>query len=510
MPPNIRRLILTAVSSAVALYIAIQLRHVQFATDHLVSRDGYYHTRYANLLWQRGLSREFAWTQHSFWKDRFADKELLFHVWLAPFCRGDAALVRHGKFAAWLLAGLVLAGFGLALRFTEIRAPLVWTFLLFSSGNHFLFRLSECRAHVLSILFFVAGMALLLKGKWKWLIPLGFLYSWSYAAPHFLIGLAIVHAAATGLWERRLEWRGVAFAAGGVAAGMLIHPYFPNNLHLWYVQNVVVLKQAWGLGGDLGLHLGEEFGSILPRSLVMSSTAVFISLVGGSLLAVLAARAGRLSARSFTLLLVLYACFSMYCLSARFIEYFAPAAVWALASVASDLVTAEGLAAAWRDRRGSCAWAGAAALVAIALLHMRTMDRTLEEVRKTKGPVMAGAARWTRANVPAGKNIVHLNWGDFVQLFHFDPDHRYINGLDPAFMYVTDTSRVRYLEDVRTGREPVVAKDLAEVFNAEILVVTREVPRQVRMCEDALLDRLYEDEGAIVYSLKPIGPAPGD
>ena len=263
--------------------------------------------------------------------------------------------------------------------------------------------------------------------------------------------------------------------------------------------------EAGGTGGDLG-RTGEEFGSILPRSLVMSSTAVFISLAGGSLLAVLAARAGRLSARSFALLLVLYACFTMYCLSARFIEYFAPAAVWALASVVSDLVTAEGLAAAWRDRKGACAWAATAALVAIALLHMRTMDRTLEEVRKTKGPVMAGAARWTRTNVPAGKNIVHLNWGDFVQLFHYDPDHRYINGLDPAFMYVTDRSRVRYLEDVRTGREPVVAKDLAEVFGSDILVVTREVPRQVRMCEDALLDRLYEDEGAI-STRSPIGPA---
>ncbi|KAF0244268.1 MAG: hypothetical protein FD180_2696, partial [Planctomycetota bacterium] len=129
------------------------------------------------------------------------------------------------------------------------------------------------------------------------------------------------------------------------------------------------------------------------------------------------------------------------------------------------------------------------------------MDRSIEEAGHVRGPVMAGAAKWVRANLPAGSNVGHLNWGDFVQLFAYDPDHRFINGLDPAFMLVTDPTRIRYWEEVRTGRKPLDPVEFGDTFRTNVLIVTKEVPRQVRMCEDALLERAYEDEGAIVYVL---------
>jgi hypothetical protein len=440
--------------------------------------------------------------QHSFWKNRFADKEFLFHVWLAPFCSSEASMVAGGKFATWLLGGAVLIAFALALRATGIPLAPLWTFLLFSAGNHFVFRLSECRAHVLSVGLFVAGVACLLKSRWRSVFAIGFVYSWSYAAPHLLPGVALVLALGEWTHEKRFPWRGILAAALGVLAGMLVHPYFPNNFRLWWIQNVVVLSQAWNLGGDVGLHLGEEFGSILPRSLVMSSTAVFAALVLGSLLSVAAARQQRISRRTIALLGLLWASFTMYCLSARFIEYFAPAAVWLLASATSDLVDRERLATWWREKRGRLSWAVAAAAVLLGVFHVRSMDRSLEEVRKTRGPVMAGAARWTRAHVRPGENVAHFNWGDFVQVFHFDPDHRYINGLDPSFMLVVDPSRIHYLEDVRTGREALVAHDLGDVFDADVLIVTKEVPRQVYMCENAGLEKLFEDDTSAVYRLR--------
>jgi hypothetical protein len=487
-------------SCALTLYAAFELREFQFATPHMLSRDGYYHARYANLLPERGLSREFAWMRHSFWSDRFADKEFLFHLWLAPWCTKEGALVPRAKFAAWILAGAAIATFGFAVRWTGARGWMLWVLVLLGAGNHFLFRLLECRAHVLSILFFISGTALLLKGKWRWLAAAGFLYSWSYAAPHLLVGAALAHAAAIAVRERRLEWRGVAFSAAGVFAGLLLHPYTPNSLHLWWVQNVVVLSQAWGRGGDLGVHLGQEFESILPRSLVTSSTAVFASLMLSVLFALLAAERSKLSTRTFSLLFVAAMSFTLYCLSARFIEYLAPAAVWALASAATDLFEGVSVMSLARERPRALATGLLAAAALLVAVHLRTWNRTLEEVRRTKGAVMAGAARWTRANVPRGENVAHFNWGDFVQLFAYDPDHRYIVGLDPSF--TNDPERIRFLEDVRTGRAPLKAAEFAEAFDTNWLVVTKEVPRQVRICEDALLEVAYEDEGAVVYRLR--------
>ena len=46
-----------------ALWAFIALAVLQFGTDHLVDRDSYYHARYAQLMPERGLSREFPWAQ---------------------------------------------------------------------------------------------------------------------------------------------------------------------------------------------------------------------------------------------------------------------------------------------------------------------------------------------------------------------------------------------------------------------------------------------------------------
>lgn len=499
-PPASRRALLAMVSCTIALVVAVELKEIQFATDHMLSRDGYYHARYANLLPSRGLSRSFEWTRWSFWRNHFSDKEFLFHVWLAPWCRNEKTMVSAAKFAAWMLAGLVVAGFGFAMRATAVRAPPLWALALAGSGSHFMYRLAECRAHVLSIGFFILGTALLLNRKWKWLALCGFLYAWSYAAPHLLVCIAAAHLVATWVHDGKPEWRGLAAAAAGVMAGLLLHPYSPNSLHMWWVQNVVVLKQTW-VGGT-NLTWGDEFDPVPTRSLVTESTGVFISLVLGSVLSVVAARSQRLSSRTFSLLFIAFACFGLYCLSGRFIEYFAPAAIWLLASVASDLFDADRLAATWKSRPAALSLGIAAAAALLVATHVRTMSRTVDEAKKVKGPMMAGAAQWTRANLPKDANVGHFNWADFVQLFAYDPDHRYINGLDPAFMLVRDPARIQYWERVRTGKTPLDPAEFAATFETDVLVVTKEVPFQVRICENALLDVLYEDSNSVVYRLR--------
>ncbi len=493
------RLLAAACGCAVFVYTAAQLARVQLATEHLTSRDGYYHARYAHLLPTRGLSREFAWTQHSLWRDRFADKDLLFHAYLAPFCTDERTMVARAKTAAWLLGVAVLGAFALAVRSTGIPLGPLWALVLFGAGSHFVFRLSQCRAHVLSIGLFIVGLSCLLRGRWRSVCVVGFVYAWSYAAPHLLVVVACVHAVAVWTHTGRLPWRAPAAAALGVVGGLVVHPYFPNDLRLWWVQNVVVLTHAWTGRGEL--TLGDEVQSTTLRSLVVTSTPLLVGLVLGSLLCVVAARAQRLSARTWSLLLVMYACFTLYGLSARFVEYFAPAAIWLLASVATDLVDAARLGEAWRARPRRVLTIGLVIAGVVAALQGRSLSASLEAVRATRRPALAEAARWTRANVPPGANVLHLNWGDFVQLFAFDPDHRYVVGLDPSFMHEVDPERFRYLEDVRHGRRPVVKEELRGRFDARVLVVSKEWPGQVRACEDALLDVLYEDDHAVVYAL---------
>ena len=90
-----------AVAAAVA-WGALVFALLQWSTPHLVDRDSLYHARYAQLLPERGLSREFPWTQESVWRDAFSDKEFLFHALLVPFCRGEDPAA-GAKVAAWVL-----------------------------------------------------------------------------------------------------------------------------------------------------------------------------------------------------------------------------------------------------------------------------------------------------------------------------------------------------------------------------------------------------------------------
>lgn len=473
-----------ALALGAALFAAIQ-----WSTPHLVDRDSYYHARYAQLLPERGLSREFPWTQESVWRDRFSDKEFLFHVLLVPFCRGDDT-AGGAKVAAWLVGVALLGTIAWVLARNGVRAAWFWVFLVPALGNHFLFRMQEVRPAILSVILLLLGIHALLNGRWRALAVVGFVYSWTYTAPHLLVVFAGIDALAKRAADRKFEWRGLAHAAGGVAAGLVIHPYFPNNLELWWVMNVEIVARAWGLGGDAVVRLGREFEPMSPRSLVLSSTLVLICFCGTFLAA--GYRGGDLSRRTRILIAYQLGGFVMYCLSGRFIEYFAPLALLAAASTADDLWPRDG----WTRRR--IVLANVASLLALALLSKSVLDARTA-VKNYPGPDLAGAARWTRANVPAGETIVHLDWGDFPQLFYYDPAHRYLVGLDPMFLYVRSPARLRLIEDVKWGRRPLEPSGLAETFKSRWLVV-RDRLRPV--AEEAGLRPAYDDPGGAVYKLK--------
>ena len=487
-----------AALAAATAWGALVFAELQWSTPHLVDRDSLYHARYAQLLPERGLSREFPWTQESVWRDGFSDKEFLFHVLLVPFCRGDDP-AGGAKVAAWLLGVALVATLAGVLARNGIRAAGFWVFLVGALGNHFLFRMQEVRPAILSLILLLIGIHCLLNGRWRTLVAVGFVYSWTYTAPHLLVVFAAIDALARWAEGGRFEWRGMAHAAGGVAAGLVIHPYFPNDLRLWWVMNVEIVARAWDLGGDPVVRLGREFDSVSPRSLVVSSTLVLICFLGT--FAAAAFRGGAFSPRTRRLVAFMMGGFVMYLLSGRFIEYFAPLSLLAAASAADDVVPRRsgeggGPRDGWTWRRVSLA--AVAGLLALGLTGKAVWD-TAGVLKEYPAPDLQGAARWMRSNVPPGETVVHLDWGDFPQLFYYDPSHRYLVGLDPMFLYVRSPSRLRLLEDVKWGRRPLDPAELAEAFRSRWLVLR---PLRRPVAEAAGLAPAYEDAGGSVYRLR--------
>ncbi|MBI5367161.1 MAG: hypothetical protein HZA54_09000 [Planctomycetes bacterium] len=481
------------------IYLTALLIALQFSTPDLVDTDSYFHARFANLLPWMGLNRGFAWTQDSLWRDAFVDKDFLFHVLLAPFCasENEGSVVIGAKIAAVLFALAIFGAFYRTARQIGLTRPVLWTFVLLSAGSHFLFRLLEVRGHMLSVLLVVLAVPVILAESTVGLFLYGFIYAWSYAAPQLLVGLVAAHGAAQWLRGGAFPGRALLAAAVGVFLGLLCHPYtlIPpytfDVLTFWYVQNVVVLGQAWGLAEPLPLRAGNELQAVSTRSVLSTSTGALAAWLGGVAGLTLGRRSP--SGRTASLFAMSAATFVLYLLSAKFVEYFAPLAVLFGASAIEDQIGDWRLrmAARTRNLRALALFAGAALLLAAA--HVRTVRDVRSRASDLPPPAMASAANWMREHLPADATVINLNWNDFSTLFFFDTKHHYISGLDPSFQAAVDVGGALYLEDVRLGRKPLSPKELGARFRAEYAVLNLQDYAVQRELADLIGKGYYPD-----------------
>ena len=78
----------------------------------------------------------------------------------------------------------------------------------------------------------------------------------------------------SSLARAAFEWRGIAAVAVATSAGVLVHPNFPANLELFWIQNFRILfEMSWAAksGFDLGSEFRPfEFGDFLRFALIPS------------------------------------------------------------------------------------------------------------------------------------------------------------------------------------------------------------------------------------------------
>ena len=163
----------------------------------------------------------------------FVDHHLLFHFFQMPFTWfGDLRL--GAKISATIFASVaVFSCYWLLVRY-RIRYSLIWLLALLACSAPFLYRLNMAKAPPFAIIYLVIGIHLLFTKKYWPLVPLAFIFALTYDMFVLLILAAFIWTAVIGWTERRFEWRPIAWVLLGTAAGLVINPYFPTNLHLFY------------------------------------------------------------------------------------------------------------------------------------------------------------------------------------------------------------------------------------------------------------------------------------
>lgn len=448
------------------LYLLAVFAQVHFGTDGLYERDGYYHARLSHLFLERGLSREFPWTQASVWKDRFCDKEFLFHLLMAPFTRDPEEPVRGAQvFISLVGLGLFGAVYGV-LRRHGARWPLLFAALLACSGADFLVRLTMIRSHVLSMLLAVLAVHLLLSSRWKALALLGFVYAWSYTFPLVLVMIAAPFVLGRWLGGGGLDWRLPLASLLGVAVGTVVHPFSPLTLDT-FVSILKILGSAWEGGA---LPLGNEIHPRTTRWFLLEYPLLALSL---SALLLGGWRTGRrLTPEASGVLTTALFWIGGMMLFPRFAEYAVPLTVIALGLVVRDALAGVDL------RRQLLApfpravgWLIAGCALGLAGLHAYSVHGLYRWTATASPPRFRAAAAWMAENLAPGETVVNLAWGDFPDLFYDAHRQRFLWGIDPVFTARLDSEPSRILLEAARDGGRIDPKELARVFGARYLAV---------------------------------------
>ncbi|MDD3694759.1 MAG: hypothetical protein PHG44_02185 [Lentisphaeria bacterium] len=468
----------------VPLLLLYFFRAAIICVDGETDPDAYYHAKLAEQGPRVFLAKRFPALTLSLWQEHFSDKELGFHFLLWGLHRarslfGWRVSAPFHYYALALQAGL-LSMIALTLLYWRVPCPLYYNLLFIGLYYIFSLRLLFVRAYMLAMLLLVLMVLLLsmpaLRGS-RWRLPLvcllGFLYAWCYSNPHFVLVPSTAFALAEFLQDRKL-WRLPLLplaALVGAVLGLTLHPQFPNTWLILKVQGWDVLKMIFGAGAEAGIRGGNEF-YIKPLDHI--SRAPF--LLGLPLL--LAALVWRSRNHWFSkdwsqrveinALFILFLCSNAAFLNFfRFVEFSMPCSILFTALLFRDSLQAS------RQPGGRRIFAAQHLPGIYALCAFVFLLPALLAIKGNNHRPFTELAAWVQRNsVPEGSIIANPRWGSFPMLYYSMPNMRYLGGLDPMFSYAQDPQKTLVLEEFRTARKIIPAKQLKELTGAIFLFVS--------------------------------------
>ena len=478
---------------------------VESRSPAILDNDGYYHIRWARMLRESfpHLPEFKALPLTTLEPSRYVDHHYLFHVCLFPFTFGDLRL--GAKWAAVFYSSLALLALFALLVTYEVRWRWLWLMPLIASSEPFLYRMAMTRAPALSLAMLGLGAYLILKRKHVYLGVLAFAFVWFYSLFPLIFLFALAYSASVYLAERRFDLWGLLATGLGIGAGLVINPYFPKNLYLLYEH--VLMKTT--LTSGYTLEVGNEWYPYESWILVVSSAVAFVIYF-----AALAAFDFRRRARDLKplfFLLVSTLLLLMAIKSRRFIEYWPPVAVVFAAFTISPKLSEIDRSWFKQTRERAVAALAAAIILVVALVRMGgIVGEAHDDVKSEPDPyAFRGAAEWIAANVPPGEIIFNTNWSDFPMLFYFAPNHAYLSGLDPTYLYDRDHDLWGVYERIVRGDEDHAASLIRDRFNSQyVFTVNAHTDFLDAAIDSGGFEKAYEDAHAVVLRVRPAQEQP--
>ena len=513
-----------------AIAIGLVIWRLQFSTRSICCGDfdGYYHIKWSRMLWEGIRSHhfppQFVWLPLTTLSPKdYVDHHLLFHIVQIPFTWfGDLRL--GAKISATIFGSLaVFSCYWLLVRY-QIRFVFVWLVALLACSAPFLYRINMAKAPAFAIIYLVIGIHLLFKKKYGPLLPLAFVFTLTYDMFFLLWGAALIWGLVIGWAEHRVEWRPLVFVFAGIAAGLIINPYFPHNLHLLYEHLKVKLTI-----GDYATKVGGEWYPYETWEFLGNSVVACVAMVAGYI----AFEPAERKRSHYPLFFLIFATVLMLMTARwkRIAEYWPPFAIifaaftmqpWldstrsAFARLPDDVMHElkpfldlhESTEAAAARHRRELIGVIAAAIVVVALILPLFLNlyATTKDIAESEPPNHYKAGmEWVHANVPPGDIVFNTDWDDFPRMFYFDPTHRYVSGLDPTYLYDRNAELSRLYDRITLGKENDPAPLIRDRFGARYIFTDNEdvhTEFYAHAMDSGWFEVVYEDKDCAVLHIR--------
>ncbi|MFA5107526.1 MAG: hypothetical protein WC497_04340 [Patescibacteria group bacterium] len=488
----------------------------------LADPDSFYHAKMAMLMRDHGIIKTFPWLGNfTVLGQAYTDQHFLYHIFLIPFVSFLQPIVGL-KLATVILASAFIVTFYWLLRRFRIRFAFSFSLLPLLMGP-FIFRVSLAKAPSLSLILLFLGLWMIIEGRWKLLFIFSFFYVWAYGGFSLIVivsglylGIEIILNIVQKIRRHHLSWRQTVYpktawltflsTCTGVAAGLLINPYFPQNLEFYRYQlfeiGIKNYRDSIGVGGEwypyqpFALFTGSIF---LTIALIVTAVVVFFVWK-------------RLSRRDLYLFLLTIFFLILTLKSRRYVEYYIPiACLFSFSILGASLrnFSVNRLAHAFNHLKPRLKIVAFLTLlyffVTVPALAIRNFNNDRSDLASgfsyTK---FKRSSQWLAQHSRTGDIVFHSSWDEFPLLFYYDDTNYYIGGLDPTFMYLADKELYQKWVDITIGNTTVGAYEIIKKdFRARYVFITQSHGAMKRtIADDPGFVRRYEDDEAIIYEVK--------
>ncbi|HEY5729808.1 MAG TPA: hypothetical protein VIS72_07130, partial [Anaerolineales bacterium] len=289
------------------------------------------------------------------------------------------------------------------------------------------------------------------------------------------------------------------FIAGGVLLGLLINPYFPDNVIFSWKHVLPKLANA------TSVSVGNEWFPYDTKQILENSFPSLVAFAGGVFALGLSTR--KMDVRTAFALLVTLLFGLMLFQARRFVEYFPPFVLIFAAFAWSPLFPGNQPASESQTKPpprqifASLLVLLLSALVVVSIA--RSVPRAREAVDGSKPyDLYAGASHWLADNTPAGSRVFQTDWDDFPRLFYYNTHNTYLIGLDPTYMQLYDPDMYDLWVLITRGDVDKPSNFIAGKFGSKYVHTDLKHGGFLRVADNDLgLREVYRDDQAVIFEV---------